>query len=133
MTRVVAVLSALPKDIDIELRISEAKKDRTDSQNAALHGVAYKALSDFTGFTVPELHEVCLRGYFGVKEVEIMGEIVKRPRRTTTTDENGDRNKLSTVEFNAFYAFIQQKGSEIGCWVPDPDPLWNVHKQWQAA
>lgn len=133
LTRVVAVLSAAPKDKDIKVTVAEAKKDRSDPQNNALHGVAYKALSEFTGYTGPELHDVFLRAYFGEVEREIMGQIIKRPRRTTTTDENGKRNKLSTVEFNAFYAFVQQKGAEIGCWVPDPDPMWHQIKEEREA
>ena len=129
LTRVVAVLSAAPKDKDIKVTIAEAKKERSDPQNNALHGVAYKALSEFTGYTGPELHEVFLKAYFGTVEKELFGETVIRPRRTTTTDENGKKNKLSTIEFNAFYAFVQQKGAEIGCWVPDPDPMWHLVKE----
>lgn len=133
LTRVVAVLSAAPTDKDITVTIAEAKKDRSDPQNNALYGVAYKALSEFTGYTAPELHEVFLKGYFGSVEREIFGETVIRPRRTTTTDENGTKNKLSTIEFKAFYAFVQQKGAEIGCWVPDPDPMWHVLKEEREA
>lgn len=133
LTRVVAVLSAAPKDKDIKVTVAEAKKERSDPQNNALHGVAYKALSEFTGYTGPELHDVFLRAYFGEVEREIMGQIIKRPRRTTTTDENGKKSKLSTTEFNAFYSFVQQKGAEIGCWVPDPDPMWHVVKEERAS
>ena len=133
LTRVVAVLSAAPKDKDIKVTVGEAKKDRSADQNSALHGVAYKALSEFTGYTAPELHDCFLRAYFGEVEVDVMGRRFTRPRRTTTTDETGNRKLLSTVEFNAFYSFIQQKGSEIGCWVPDPDPMWRVMKEERAA
>jgi hypothetical protein len=133
LTRLVACISSAPKDKDIKVTIAEAKKERSDPQNNALFGVAYKALGEFTGYTAPELHDVFLRGYFGTVEREIFGEIITRPRRTTTTDENGQRNKLSTVEFKAFYSFVQQKGAEIGCWVPDPDPMWNVFKEEREA
>jgi len=133
LTRIVAVLSALAKDVEWVVTIKRKKKERSDPQNNALFGVAYKALSEFTGYTTPELHDVFLKAYFGKVEQEIFGEITVRPRRTTTTDENGQKSKLSTVEFNAFYAFVQQKGAEIGCWVPDPDPMWHVLKEEREA
>jgi hypothetical protein len=133
LTRVVAVLSAAPKDKDIKVTVGEAKKERSDPQNNALFGVAYKALGEFTGYTAPELHDLFLKAYFGKVEKELFGEVTVRPRRTTTTDENGRKNKLSTIEFNAFYAFVQQKGAEIGCWVPDPDPMWHAVKEERAS
>lgn len=127
LSRLVAFLSARRKAFKVT--IEDVTKERSDPQNNALHGVAYKALGEFTGFTGPELHDIFLRAYFGEVEIERMGLVVKKPRRTTTTDENGKRALLSTVEFNAFYAFIQQKGAEIGCWVPDPDPRWHERKE----
>jgi hypothetical protein len=129
LTRVVACLSAQPKDKDIKVTIGEAKKERSQDQNSALYGVAYKALSEFTGYTGPELHELFLRSYFGEVEVEVLGQRFKKARRTTTTDDRGNRKLLSTIEFMDFYRHIQQKGSEIGCWVPDPDPMWHLHRE----
>lgn len=129
LTRVVAVLSAAPKDKDIKVIVGEAKKDRSLDQNNALYGVAYKALSEFTGYIAPELHELFLRSYFGEVEVEVMGRKFTKARRTTTTDETGKRKLLSTIEFMDFYRHIQQKGSELGCWVPDPDPMWHMHRE----
>jgi hypothetical protein len=107
LTRVVAVLSAAPKDKDIKVTIGEAKKDRSLEQNNALYGVAYKVLSEFTGYTGPELHELFLRSYFGEVEVEVLGQRFKKPRRTTTTDERGNRKLLNTIEFMDFYRHIQ--------------------------
>jgi hypothetical protein len=133
LTRVVAVLSSAPKDEAIQVTIGPVKKDRSADQNSSLYGVAYKALSEFTGYTAPELHDCFLRAYFGEVEVDVMGRHFTKPRRTTTTDESGNRKLLSTVEFNAFYSFIQQKGSEIGCWVPDPDPMWHQIKEERAS
>lgn len=129
LTRVVAVLSAAPKDKDIKVTIGEAKKERSLEQNNALFGVAYEALSEYTGYTKPELHDMFLRSHFGEVDVEVMGLKFTKPRRTTTTDETGKRKLLSTTEFMAFYRHIQQKGAEAGCWVPDPDPMWHLHQE----
>lgn len=129
LSRVMACLSAAPQEKDVKVTIGEAKKDRSLEQNNALYGVAYKALSEFTGYIAPELHEMFLRSYFGEVEVEVMGRKFVKPRRTTTTDESGKRKLLSTLEFMDFYRFIQQKGAEAGCWVPDPDPMWHLHRE----
>lgn len=133
LTRIVAVLSALAKDVEWVITIARRKKERTDPQNNALFGVAYKTLGEFTGHTAPELHDHFLRAYFGEVEYEVMGTVYTRPSRTTTTNEKGERSKLSTVEFKKYYEFIQAQGADMGCWIPDPDPLWNVHLQEQAA
>lgn len=124
LTRVVAFLSSLPTDKAFKVEVSELRNSRSDGQNNALWGVAYKTLSEFTGHTGPELHDAFLRAYFGEVEKDVFGKKVIKPRRTTTTDEEGNRSLLSTMEFRDFYSFVQQKGAEIGCWVPDPDPLW---------
>jgi hypothetical protein len=129
----VGFLSAVPLTEEFQVTIGPIKKDRSDPQNKALYGVAYVALGEFTGYTAPELHEVMLRAYFGEVEREVMGKIIITPRRRTTTDEDGKKKKLSTLEFAAFYSFIQMKGAEIGCWVPDPDPMFWLHKQERAA
>lgn len=133
LTRIVSVLSALAKDVEWVITIAKRKKDRTEEQNNALYGVAYKALREFTGYQDAELHPLFLKAYFGTRTVTAFGETVEIPRRTTTTDETGRKKKLNTEEFAAFYAFVQQKGAEIGCWVPDPDPMFHLHQEERAA
>lgn len=133
LTRLVAFLSSLANDKEFKVSIGLVGKDRSLEQNAALYGVAYKALSDFTGHTGPELHDHFLRAYFGEVDYEVLGVWHKRPRRTTTTDEAGNRKLLTTVEFADFYRFLQQQGAEMGCWVPDPDPMWHLHAEERHA
>jgi hypothetical protein len=132
LSRIVAFLSGLSEDKAWKVSVVEFRQSRSNEQNASLYGVAYKALGEFTGYTAPELHDVFLRAYFGEVEIEIMGTTIKRPRRTTTTDERGARSLLTTSEFQDFYSFVQQKGAEIGCFVPDPDPMWNLNKEHAA-
>lgn len=129
LTRIVAVLSALAKDVEWVITIAKRKKERTDDQNSALWGVGYKALSEFTGHAPAELHDHFLRAYFGEVEYEVLGKVYTKPSRTTTTKEDGKRSLLSTVEFKRFYEFLQAQGSEMGCWVPDPDPRWREYHE----
>ena len=60
-------------------------------------------------------------------EIEVMGKIYTRPRRTTTTNENGERDVISKKLFAEYYDFIQIVAAEkLGCHVPDPDPNWRA-------
>lgn len=123
LTRLVAALSSLATGRRWKVTIEPAIESRSDAQNNALHGVAYVVLRDFTGFSLLELHDMFLRSYFGVTEKTAFGVTISAPRRSTTKDETGKRSLLSTEEFAAFYAHIQERAASIGCYVPDPDPL----------
>lgn len=106
------------------VKVEEHKRKRSDSQNAALWGVAYKTLRDETGNDPEDMHRYFCGEFYGWVEYEIFGQTRKKPRRTTTTDENGKRNVISTTDFMDFYAFIQQRAAEtVGVYVPDPNEV----------
>lgn len=108
----------------------EAKSERSELQNNALFGVAYKYLEEQTGNNKIQLHDYFCREFFGEKDQETFGKRSRQPRRTTTTDENGNRSVLSKFEFMQFYSFIQQHMAEkLGLSVPDPDPFWRDHQE----
>lgn len=121
--RIAAFLSRLDGSKPWELLVRPWKKERTLRQNNALFGVAYKTLSDFTGYTEPQLHDVMLKLYFGEVHEEILGIRETRPRRTTTTNEDGERDVLNREEMSKFYNFIVQTAAEQGCYIEDPNPL----------
>lgn len=120
--RIAAFLLRLPADKAWELLPRPFKRTRTERQNNAMWGVAYKTLSDYTGYSEPEIHELMCRGHFGEVEDEALGMKRIRPRRTTTTNERGERDVLSRAAMSEFYAFVVQKAAEIGCYIEDPDP-----------
>lgn len=121
--RITAFLTKLDVRKPWELVVAPWKKKRTDRQNNAMWGVAYKTLSDFTGFTEPELHDLFLKAYFGEVSYELMGVSGTKPRRTTTTNEAGERDVLDRDKMTEFYAFIEQKAAEIGCYIESPNPM----------
>lgn len=129
--RVVQELESLPEGKTWLVTTGPYRKDRSLEQNAALHGLAYEVLTKHTGYTKPELHDIFLCSYFGeVKYQDLSGKTKARPRRTTTTNERGDRDVISTADFMQFYSHIQQLAAEHwGCDVPDPDPLWFTKEQ----
>lgn len=110
------------------ITIGPVKKERSDLQNRALWGCAYKALYDATGNDPEDLHEYFCGEYFGWKETRILSRRRLKPKRSTTRDENGKRDVISTRDLSDFYAFIQRRAAEtVGVYVPDPDPNWWHH------
>ena len=107
-----------------EIEVTRYAKPRSDPQNNALWGVAYKTLRQQTGNDPDDLHVFFCGEYFGWSEYEVMGRKRVKPRRTTTHDENGKRAVMPMSEFADFYAFIQQRSAQNGYMIPDPDPLW---------
>jgi hypothetical protein len=116
-------LDALPAEKAWAITIAPQVKKRTDPQNHALFGVAYPPLVAHTGYRPEEIHEVMCMGYFGKVEYEVLGVLKVRPYRTTTKDENGKRSVLSTTEFSEFYAYVQQRGAELGIFIDEPNPM----------
>jgi hypothetical protein len=117
------------------LEIKQHRSKRTNLQNRTLWGVVYPPLMDHMGLRgdreKEELHEYFCGEYFGWKSYEIMGQAKSRPVRTTTTDEDGKKSELTTVEFQDFCEFIRQRASEVGLVIPDPIP--NYIRELEAA
>jgi hypothetical protein len=108
------------------VEIRKPVKEKTNLQNAALFAVAYPVIMDTLGYSGAEekgfLHESFCGDFWGWRNVEIMGKIKRRPIRTTTTNEAGKRELISTVEMARFYEFVQRQAAEYGVIVPDPVP-----------
>lgn len=125
----VRAIDALPDTHTYVVELKRYQKPRTDTQNSALWGVAYKALRDQMGEESDALHEFFCGEWFGWVDRECFGRITQRPRRTTTHDENGKRDVIVAGEFAKFYDFIQYRAAQHGFSVPDPDPLWHIKKR----
>jgi hypothetical protein len=124
LANALAFLQRLPESKSWRIEIKEARRERTLSQCNALFGVAYPPLVDATGYTADELHEAFCRKFFGTVGIDVMGECVTRARRTTTTNEHGERDVIDRATFAEFYDLVQRIGAECGVDVPSPDPLW---------
>lgn len=128
MANVLRQIQALPDKFDWAVTIERHRKTRSDEQNAALFGLAYRTLRDETGNDPDDLHTYFCGEYFGWVERTVMGQRRRVPKRSTTKDENGRRSVMTTVEFADFFSFIQQRAAEtVGVVIPDPD------KQWRGA
>lgn len=108
----------------LEVTIRQRRRERSTLQTRALWGCAYRALREQTGNDPEDLHTWACGEYFGWAEYSVMGHRRLRPKRTTTTDEDGNRDVISTTDMADFYAHLQRVAAEAGYDVPDPDPEW---------
>jgi hypothetical protein len=123
LQRIAAYFARLDPTKPWQLVVGPWKKQRTQRQNNAMFGVAYRALAEFTGHTEPQIHDIMLRLYFGEIHEEALGVRTVRPRRTTTTNEAGERDVLSREEMSKYYNFIVGTAAEYGCYIEDPNPI----------
>jgi len=105
-----------------------AKSTRTLSQNAYLFGVCYPMMSERSGYEISELHEYCLGEFYGWVDKRVPKKPSNPngkesiPRRTTTTNEKGKRQVISTKEFCDYVDFVQRFAAEkLMLVIPDPD------------
>lgn len=132
--RLISFLSAIPNELAFQVTIAPIKKERSDLQNRALWGCAYETLHKATGNDKDDLHTYFCGEFFGWVEFDVMGQTRKRPARSTTKDQNGKRDVISTLQLSEFYEFIQQRAAEtVGVYVPDPDPMWWSYEERKVA
>ena len=116
----------LPTDKPYLIDITKLKKKRTTLQSRALWGVAYKVMATESGYSDKAIHELMCGDFFGWKVTDVFGNKKKEPVRTTTQDEDGENDVISTVQLAEFYAHIQRFAAEWSIDVPDPDPDWKL-------
>jgi hypothetical protein len=117
--RDLVVKSKVDPNQPYRIYISDLKLNRTRSQNKYLWGVCYKTISDHTGYTNQELHEIfkhlfCLKTtyHFGNEIIEVKG---------STTD-------FDTRQMAEYIEKVRKWGAEHGIYVPEanaiPDELY---------
>lgn len=133
LQNVLSFLAQLPEGKSWAVSIEKATRERTGKQNRSIFGPAYKALMEFSGLEgdadKKELHRFMCGEFFGWRE-HALG---RKPLRTTTTNDQGKRDVIDTDTALRFYAFLQRRGAEVGCYVPEPDPFWREKLMREAA
>lgn len=122
------VLAGLDELVAWNVTIEPVKHERSASQNAYLWAVPNKMISDATGYEVEEVHEYLCGQHFGWKDKRVPktprnpSGVESVPIRTTTTDERGKRNVLTTTQFSDYVDFVQRfAAKKLGLVIPDPD------------
>lgn len=133
--RVVHALEDLPEGKGWRVQWEEVKSERSLQQNRYLFGVAYKLISEATGYEKQDIHEDCLKLHFGTRLKKVprsrnhpdgQKEV---PLRTTTTDEYGRRSVLGKMAFYEFVEFVKRYATEADVVIPDPGPDYATRHQ----
>ena len=121
-TRWVAFVQSQP--LPLEVSSKPWKKTRSNEQNALLFGVVYPPIAEAMGYTVEDIHEYMLGRHFGWVDAKVPKTprnpegLESRPFRTTTRDETGKRNVLSTKDFSKFLDTVERVAAQAGVFVP---------------
>ena len=120
--RWLAFVQAQP--LPLEVSSKPWKKTRSNEQNALLFGVVYPPIAEAMGYTVEDIHEYMLGRHFGWVDAKVPKTprnpdgLESRPFRTTTRDETGKRNVLSSNDFSKFLDTVERVAAQAGVFVP---------------
>lgn len=109
------------RNCQVLIRIEKVHAIRSVEANRYYFGVVLKRLSDYTGYTVDELHEWAKARFI--------------PKHVAMLDKNGDvkddmviggtTTRLNRVQFYEYVEAIRQFAAEsLELDIPDPDPRW---------
>lgn len=111
----------------VNVRLTIARPERSIPELRYLHAVPYAMLSEAMGFERDEIAEYLLGMYFGWKNKRLPGgRVSETPLRTTTKDEEGNRDVLSGEAFWAYINWIQRVGARHGLVIPDPSKEYGI-------
>lgn len=97
-----------------KVEITEYRKQRSTEQNAFLHGVPLKILSDHTGYTLDEIREYLAGEFMGWEEYEVFGKKKVRPIKSSS--------QMDTSEMTKFIEYIQWwASSTLNIRIPSPN------------
>lgn len=113
----------------VNVRLSIARPERTPPQLRYLWGCAYEILSEAAGYEKDDIHEYLCMSHFGKKVKRLPGNRSEEvPIRTTTEDEDGNRDVIDGERFWRFVSFVQRFGARHGIVIPDPSKDYNIKR-----
>ena len=115
------VQANLDKQTTVKMEVIPAP--RTGNQNRYLWAL-YKLLSDHTGFTTDEVHELCKRYYAPQYE--------KTTPRGTVQSFTKSTADMNTKEMTDYIEKIRDMGGQIGCYLPTADEYTTNWRQIEA-
>lgn len=116
--------------LPLEVTCRPWKPTRTNEQNNYLFGICYPPIAEAMGYEVDGdngIHAFMCGTHFGWVDKPVPKTprnpegIASFPRRTTTRDENGDRDVLKGPEFSKFIDTVQRIAAKAGVFIPDPE------------
>jgi hypothetical protein len=113
----------------VNVKLSLARPERTPKQLRYLRGVAVKLLSEHAGYEPDDVHEYLCGSFWGWRSEKLPGGRTREvPIRTTTVDEDGNRDVIDGDVFWQFVEFCQRFGARHGIVIPDPDPNYKIKR-----
>lgn len=120
--RIVMLCNTFQAGKAVNVKFTIARPERTPPQLRYLWGVAYEMLSDAAGYEKQDIHEYLCMAFFGKKVKKLPGNRLEEiPIRTTTEDEDGQRDVIDGEAFWRFVEFVQRFAARHGVIVPDPE------------
>lgn len=98
----------------LEVIIKPWEKKRSEESNNYYWAVIVDPTASFCGYSKDAMHDEFLGSYFGWVEKELRGHIRQYPRRTTTTNEEGERDVLPKHEMQNYIEHCKAIQSELG-------------------
>lgn len=98
--------------------VSLYKRARSLGMNAAHWAGVITPMAEFIGDSPEEVHRDLCGLYFGWVETKWGG---RKPRRTTTHNEDGERDVLNWEEMSNFMHLCKAKASELGVAISEAD------------
>lgn len=103
----------------LRVTVEEEKKERTNPMNRRMWAV-HELAADYCGMTREEIHREMCCAYWGEKLIETPIGTIRRPMRTTTTNEAGERDVLAGEPFMRWLDWLEAKyANELGIWLGD--------------
>lgn len=108
------------QDKKLIFEVRPYKKPRSLGLNAYHWAAVITPLAAFCGESPERIHEVLCGEYFGWETKCLKGGFqIRKPRRTTTTNEEGKRDVLNWEQMTNFVYFCKAKAADIGCPLSD--------------
>ena len=104
----------------VTIYVEKFKKKRSNEQNSFYWSVPVKMISEYTGYTNEEVHELLKSKFLGIKKIKIGGDEIERGNTTTN---------LTTTEYMAYIEDVQRWASEtLNLYIPDPSEIDKEYK-----
>lgn len=96
----------------VQLEIDRKKTPRSQQQSAYLFAAVYPPIAEHTGYSIPEVHEVCKQMFLPERTMSIGDKMIKVPGSTT---------KLTTAEMMDYIDRCIAMAGELGIHVQSPE------------